>query len=75
MAILYILLWQVIAREINTVEKRSSIATVTVNIEDVNDIPPHFQSELYNADIRENSPKTSHVTLVNVSMFNTLVPL
>jgi hypothetical protein len=51
---LYILLWQVIAKEINTVEKRSSIATVTVNIEDVNDIPPHFQSELYNADIRED---------------------
>lgn len=46
-----------------------------MNIEDVNDIPPHFQFELYNADIRENSPKTSHVTLVNVSMFNTLVPL
>lgn len=58
---------QIIAREIDTIEKRSSVATVTVNIEDVNDIPPQFSSELFNANISENSPVNTAVTVVNVS--------
>ncbi|CAC5393753.1 CDH23 [Mytilus coruscus] len=59
--------FQVIAREIHTVEKKSSVATVTVNIEDVNDIPPQFQSEIFSASIPENSAINTPVITVNAT--------
>ncbi|RWS15955.1 cadherin-87A-like protein [Dinothrombium tinctorium] len=45
----------VVATEAFTKEKFSSTATVTVSIEDVNDNPPKFDSDLYSASVLEDA--------------------
>ena len=46
---------QVVARELDTVEKMSATATVTVNIEDMNDNAPVFSSQQFSLEVYENT--------------------
>jgi hypothetical protein len=45
----------VIARETRTVQRRSAIATITVNVKDVNDNPPIFDKQTYDYYILETA--------------------
>ncbi|XP_050394981.1 cadherin-23 isoform X6 [Patella vulgata] len=49
------IIFQVVAREVDTVEKRSSTATVTVTVEDMNDNAPVFPNETYVVRVKENT--------------------
>ncbi|CAL1529751.1 unnamed protein product, partial [Lymnaea stagnalis] len=49
------LIFQVVAREINTVERRSSTSTVTLEIEDMNDNAPVFNQTDYSLSVYENA--------------------
>ncbi|OWF48736.1 cadherin-23-like [Mizuhopecten yessoensis] len=46
--------FQIVAKEVDTVEKRSSTADITVHIEDMNDNPPVFNQSVYTANVQEN---------------------
>ncbi|KAK3582014.1 hypothetical protein CHS0354_039681 [Potamilus streckersoni] len=59
--ITYQLTFQIIAREKDTAEHRSSTAIVTVHILNVNDNEPIFDSDSYNATVKENSQNRTHV--------------
>lgn len=52
----------------DTEERRSSTATVTVNIEDMNDNAPVFANDTYLVTLKENTPIETSVALINVSM-------
>lgn len=47
--------FQVVAREVDTPEKRSSSATVLLQIQDMNDNAPAFRSDSYDLHVRENA--------------------
>ncbi|XP_076454243.1 cadherin-23-like isoform X3 [Babylonia areolata] len=49
------LVFQVVAREIDTAEKRSSTATVTLNVLDMNDNDPRFEESKYLFPVQENA--------------------
>ena len=63
---------QVVAREYLTSEARENSTHVTVYLEDTNDNWPEFEQELYNASLRENSPKDTYVTTITVSIGTSL---
>ncbi|XP_060077744.1 cadherin-23-like [Ylistrum balloti] len=46
--------FQIIAMEVDTSERRSSTADITVHIEDMNDNPPVFDQSVYSASVQEN---------------------
>ncbi|XP_069123032.1 cadherin-23-like isoform X3 [Argopecten irradians] len=46
--------FQIVAKEVDTVEKRSSTADITVHIMDMNDNPPVFDQAVYSASVMEN---------------------
>ncbi|XP_014770934.2 cadherin-23 [Octopus bimaculoides] len=47
--------FQVVAREVDTPEKRSSSATVLLKIQDMNDNAPVFRSDTYDLHVKENA--------------------
>lgn len=51
----------------NTPEKFSSTADITIHLLDINDNVPRFSSEYYVARIPENSPGGSNVVAATVS--------
>ena len=63
--ILY-LLFQIIAREYLSTERREGRADVTVHIEDINDNSPVFLRSYYQASISENPGINTLVTTVEV---------
>ncbi|KAL3875780.1 hypothetical protein ACJMK2_033697 [Sinanodonta woodiana] len=54
------LTFQIIAREMDTAEHRSSSATITVQILNVNDNEPIFHSDSFNCTVKENSQNGTH---------------
>lgn len=58
---------QVVARETLTAEQRSSTATVTVNLRDVNDNTPKFTQREYTAFVREDRGIGYFVKTITVS--------
>lgn len=62
-----VLFSQVIAQEYLTPEQHSSMAEVTVYLEDVNDNWPEFEKNKYNTSIEENSPRDTFVIQIIVS--------
>ncbi|XP_055876010.1 cadherin-23-like isoform X3 [Biomphalaria glabrata] len=61
------LIFQVVAREVNTAEKRSSTTTVTVNIEDMNDNAPAFSQSSYILSVYENTPIDTSIQTFNAT--------
>lgn len=62
---------QVVARELDTKEKKSSTATVTIDIEDMNDNAPVFEKSDFTLAVKENTSIGTSVAQYNVSkMFN-----
>ncbi|KAK3090257.1 hypothetical protein FSP39_010440 [Pinctada imbricata] len=59
--------FQIVAREIGTSERRSSTATITVFIEDMNDNQPEFDQTSYLAYIAENVSPGANVTRVHAT--------
>ena len=59
---------KVVAREVDTIEKRSATATVTVNIEDMNDNEPEFISPKLTLDVLENTAIGTSVEVYQVSL-------
>ncbi|XP_073430923.1 cadherin-related family member 1 [Dendrobates tinctorius] len=57
----HLLTFKLLAIEVNTPEKFSSTADITINLLDINDNVPRFSSEYYVARIPENSPGGSNV--------------
>ncbi|KAG8435004.1 hypothetical protein GDO86_013096 [Hymenochirus boettgeri] len=57
----HMLTFKLLAIEVNTPEKFSSTADITINLLDINDNVPRFSSEYYIARIPENSPGGSNV--------------
>ncbi|CAN0436939.1 unnamed protein product [Lampetra planeri] len=53
---------QIVAEEMETVERRSSAVEINIDLEDINDNVPSFSRDHYVAKIRENSPGGSIVT-------------
>lgn len=45
----------------------TSTATVTININDINDNPPLFKEDVYNADVNEHCEDGTVVTTITVS--------
>lgn len=56
-----------VARELDTIEKRSNTATVTIEIEDMNDNAPVFSEPDFTLEITENTPAGTSVAQYNVS--------
>ncbi|XP_046351403.2 cadherin-23-like isoform X2 [Haliotis rufescens] len=61
------LVFEVVAKEMDTEERRSSTATVTVNIEDMNDNAPVFANDTYLVTLKENTPIETSVALINAT--------
>ncbi|XP_040292240.1 cadherin-related family member 1 [Bufo bufo] len=57
----HLLTFKLLAIEVNTPEKFSSTADITIHLLDINDNVPRFSSEYYVARIPENSPGGSNV--------------
>ncbi|XP_075073093.1 cadherin-related family member 1 isoform X3 [Mixophyes fleayi] len=57
----HLLTFKLLAIEVNTPEKFSSTADITIHLLDINDNVPKFSSEYYVARIPENSPGGSNV--------------
>ncbi|KAM4704148.1 cadherin-related family member 1 isoform 2-T2 [Rhinophrynus dorsalis] len=57
----HLLTFKLLAIEVNTPEKFSSTADITIHLLDINDNVPKFSSEYYIARIPENSPGGSNV--------------
>ncbi|KAE8591353.1 hypothetical protein XENTR_v10018418 [Xenopus tropicalis] len=57
----HLLTFKLLAIEVNTPEKFSSTADITIHLLDINDNVPRFSSEYYIARIPENSPGGSNV--------------
>ncbi|KAM4636865.1 cadherin-related family member 1 [Discoglossus pictus] len=57
----HMLTFKLLAIEVNTPEKFSSTADITIHLLDINDNVPRFSSEYYIARIPENSPGGSNV--------------
>lgn len=62
----YRCMFQVVAREIDTTEGKSSTATVTLHILDVNDNHPLFSNDSYVAYVAENSELNTPVIQLSV---------
>lgn len=60
--------FQLLAVESDTPERFSATADIVINLLDTNDNIPKFSSELYIAKIPENSPGSSNVVPVTVSL-------
>ncbi|XP_075466579.1 cadherin-related family member 1 isoform X2 [Ascaphus truei] len=63
----HLLTFKLLAIEVNTPEKFSSTADITINLLDINDNTPKFSSEYYIARIPENSPGGSNVVAVTAT--------
>ncbi|XP_067673633.1 cadherin-23-like isoform X2 [Haliotis asinina] len=61
------LVFEVVARELDTLAMRSSTATVTVNIEDMNDNAPVFANETYLVTLKENTPIETSVAVISAT--------
>jgi len=53
-----------VARETNTEKKLSSTATVTVQVQDLNDNSPRFDKDSYTAIVSENAPQGTEVVTI-----------
>ncbi|XP_072279942.1 cadherin-related family member 1 isoform X1 [Pyxicephalus adspersus] len=63
----HLLTFKLLAIEVNTPEKFSSTADITIRLLDINDNVPKFSSEYYVARIPENSPGGSNVVAVTAT--------
>ncbi|XP_063291285.1 cadherin-related family member 1 [Pelobates fuscus] len=63
----HFLVFKLLAIEVNTPEKFSSTADITIHLLDINDNVPKFSSEYYIARIPENSPGGSNVVAVTAT--------
>ncbi|XP_053307080.1 cadherin-related family member 1 [Spea bombifrons] len=63
----HFLVFKLLAIEVNTPEKFSSTAEITIHLLDINDNVPKFSSEYYIARIPENSPGGSNVVAVTAT--------
>uniref|UniRef100_A0A8C5PKZ9 Cadherin-related family member 1 n=1 Tax=Leptobrachium leishanense TaxID=445787 RepID=A0A8C5PKZ9_9ANUR len=63
----HFLIFKLLAIEVNTPEKFSSTADITIHLLDINDNVPKFSSEYYIARIPENSPGGSNVVAVTAT--------
>ncbi|ESO87057.1 hypothetical protein LOTGIDRAFT_154544 [Lottia gigantea] len=61
------IIFEVVAREVDTVERRSSTATVTLQVNDMNDNPPVFPNDTYLVKINENTPVRTEVILLEAT--------
>ncbi|CAG5135838.1 unnamed protein product, partial [Candidula unifasciata] len=59
--------FEVVARELDTTEKRSSTATVTIDTEDMNDNAPVFEKTDYTLTVKENTSIGMSVAQFNAS--------
>lgn len=62
-----LLLFQLLAVEVDTPERFSATADIVIHLVDTNDNAPKFSSDYYIARIPENSPGGSNVVSVTVS--------
>ncbi|XP_068114960.1 cadherin-related family member 1 isoform X2 [Hyperolius riggenbachi] len=63
----HLMTFKLLAIEVNTPEKFSSTADITIHLLDINDNVPKFSSEYYVARIPENSPGGSNVVAVTAT--------
>lgn len=69
MLFIYSFTRQVVAREVDTPEKRSSSATVLLQIQDMNDNAPAFRSDSYDLHVKENARIGTVISQITVSLY------